>query len=166
MKPCISRAGLKLGPPCVISLEYTVPGRGARKKASNASAQHSRASPTHLQHFLSYSALQNVTLKQLGQDGDGADAVTRKIVKAVQQVRRPRSSCPVHSHLDPLQSLIINAAAELGIGKVGVMYGCRCAACLTWSRASWWPRPWRTCRAQARGGQPALVAADGMQRLM
>lgn len=74
MKPCVTRAGLKLGPPCVISLEYNSPARGARKK--------------------------NVTLKRLGQDGEGVDAITRKIVKAVEQC------------------LIINAAAELGIGKL------------------------------------------------
>jgi hypothetical protein len=32
---------------------------------------------------------QNVTLKQLGQDGDCVDTITRKIVKAVEQVGKP-----------------------------------------------------------------------------
>jgi hypothetical protein len=83
-----------------------------------------RTSAIRLQPFLTCPDLQNVTLKQLGQDGDGAEAVTRKIVKAVQQVLPRAPGCRAHSHLDAMQSLIINAAAELGIGKVGVVCGC------------------------------------------
>ena len=82
MKPCILRAGLKHGPPCVISLEYNAPGRGARKKASDCLA--GAFSPCDaLIHCI---ALQNITLKHVGQDGESADAITRTIIKAVEQV--------------------------------------------------------------------------------
>ncbi len=81
MKPCIVRAGLKHGPPCVISLEYNVPGRGARKKASVFAHFRMRITAVH-----SSIVLQNVTLKHLGQDGESADAITLTIIKAVQQV--------------------------------------------------------------------------------
>jgi hypothetical protein len=90
MKPCVLRAGLKHGPPCVISLEYNAPGRGARKKAS------CRRTPPHKRILArcgnrvsvmhSSLALQNITLKHVGQDGESADAITRTIIKAVEQV--------------------------------------------------------------------------------
>ncbi len=78
------RAGLKHGPPCVISLEYNAPGRGARKKASGC-----RTSPRkQILVFAMHSslALQNITLKHVGQDGESADAITRTVIKAVEQV--------------------------------------------------------------------------------
>lgn len=58
MKPCVTRAGLKLGPPCVISLEYNSPARGARKKASaiTTTGTHTIRYPTHLRFMLTLEA--------------------------------------------------------------------------------------------------------------
>ena len=85
MKPCILRAGLKHGPPCVISLEYNAPGRGARKKASERLSR-SRIAFSPCDALIHCIALQNITLKHVGQDGESADAITRTIIKAVEQV--------------------------------------------------------------------------------
>jgi hypothetical protein len=84
MKPCVLRAGLKHGPPCVISLEYNAPGRGARKKASGCRTSPREKILASVMH--SSLALQNITLKHVGQDGESADAITRTIIKAVEQV--------------------------------------------------------------------------------
>ena len=120
MKPCILRAGLKHGPPCVISLEYNAPGRGARKKASERLSR-SRILSLRCTHPLHCAAEYNAQACGSGRGecrrhhadhhqggGAGGGRAARQCVAALFLNRAP-------------QSLLINAAAELGIGKVRVL---------------------------------------------